>query len=45
MELSDLEAFVIHWLQSGAGPEYDFNNDGIVNLTDFSILASYWLIP
>jgi len=50
IDVNDLMLFCSYWLEErdkrwwwpGPGPSRDFNDDGLVNLGDFAVLASYW---
>jgi hypothetical protein len=42
LDLTDLRVFSSDWLQSGTPS--NLNDDDIVNLLDFAIIAEYWLV-
>jgi hypothetical protein len=50
VEAIDLMVLISHWLDSDCNPDNnycdraDINRDGVVNLTDVSLLSSNWLV-
>jgi hypothetical protein len=43
VNMTDLEAFINQWLEAGPGLTADLNGDETVDLTDYSILTTFWI--
>ena len=43
VDLPDLADFADQWLTTGSGLAWDLNNDQIINLLDYALLANLWL--
>ena len=43
VNMQDLANFLVYWLNEAPGSPADLNEDGVVDLIDYGILAGYWL--